>query len=75
MPPIRAVRDPAAIPTEGARTMHDEYLAALKAAALAGDRKAAAFLDRYAARLVELPPLPAEPCAAISHPAQLRDAT
>lgn len=55
--------------------MHDEYLAALKAAALAGDRKAAAFLDRYAARLVELPPLPvAEAGAATVHPAQLTDA-
>jgi len=36
----------------------DEYLDALKAAALAGDRKAKLFLERYAARLVDLPILP-----------------
>ncbi|QDQ73141.1 hypothetical protein FNZ56_04250 [Pseudoluteimonas lycopersici] len=48
----------------------DEYLDALRAAAHAGDRKAAAFLDRYASRLVELPSLPSlSNVAATSHPA------
>lgn len=36
-----------------------EYLAALKAAAHAGDLKARVFLDRYARGLIELPTLPA----------------
>lgn len=40
-----------------------EYLAALRAAALAGDRKAAAFLEIYAGGLVALPELPADPRA------------
>ena len=54
----------------------DEYLDALRAAALAGDRKAAAFLDRYASRLVEVPPLPPTTArSAIEHPAQLEAAT
>jgi len=54
----------------------DDYLDALRAAALAGDRKAATFLDRYASRLVELPPLPPNSThSAIEHPAQLEAAT
>lgn len=40
----------------------DEYLDALRAAARASDRKAAAFLDRYASRLVELPSLSSKIC-------------
>ena len=52
----------------------DEYLDALRAAAHAGDRKAAAFLDRYASRLVELPPLPPRTAeAATAHPALLAE--
>jgi len=35
-----------------------DYLDALRAAARAGDRKAAAFLDNYAAGLIKVPPLP-----------------
>jgi len=52
----------------------DEYLDALRAAAHAGDRKAAAFLDRYASRLVELPSLPPRTTeAATAHPALLAE--
>lgn len=42
----------------------DNYLDALRAAALAGDRKAAHFLERYAAGLVDLPTLAVPPPAA-----------
>jgi hypothetical protein len=45
----------------------DEYLDALRAAARAGDRKAAAFLENYAAGLVDVPLLP--PCKPIESPA------
>lgn len=70
MPLLRAVRDPAATPMEAEPMTADEYLDALRAAALAGDRKAAAFLDRYASRLVELPTLPSTSAdAATAHPA------
>ena len=53
----------------------DEYLDSLHAAALAGDRKAAAFLRDYAARLLELPSLPSPAKASSKHPAQLVEAT
>lgn len=38
----------------------DEYLDALRAAALAGDRKAAAFLELFKRGAVEVPNLPAK---------------
>jgi hypothetical protein len=46
----------------------DEYLDALRAAARAGDRKAAAFLDGYASGLVKLPALPKSETAPASAP-------
>ena len=53
----------------------DEYLDALRAAARAGDRKAGAFLDSYAAGLIALPPLPASDSASPRRQAMCGDPT
>ncbi|MFT3897182.1 MAG: hypothetical protein QM719_05735 [Thermomonas sp.] len=63
-----------AIAATDAPMTSDEYLDALRAAAHAGDRKAAAFLNHYASHMVEVPSLPATTAeTSIVHPALLAE--